>query len=129
MATLMSTLLVRGKVVFAINANSGSIICVDAATGNERWRSDELFQGKATLFGSAFWVNAGDRAAIFTDAGDLVIAKLTAEKYEEVSRARLTEPVVADRGRKVVWAHPAFAEKAIFVRNQGEILRFSLAKG
>jgi hypothetical protein len=38
------------------------------------------------------------------------------------------DPVGADRGRKVIWAHPAFANKAIFVRNEKEIIAYSLAK-
>ena len=31
-------------------------------------------------------------------------------------------------GRMVVWSHPAFAEKCVFVRNDKEVVCYSLAK-
>jgi hypothetical protein len=31
-------------------------------------------------------------------------------------------------GRKVIWSHPAYADRSIFVRNNHEIIRVSLAK-
>ena len=36
-------------------------------------------------------------------------------------------PTGAAFGRKVVWSHPAFANKCIFVRNDKEVACFSLA--
>ena len=54
-------------------------------------------------------------------------AKLTPEKYQELSRARLIEPDNRDPGRHVVWSHPAFANKCIYVRNDKEIVCVSLA--
>lgn len=35
--------------------------------------------------------------------------------------------VGSDRGRKVIWSHPAFAQKSMIVRNEKEILRIELA--
>ena len=32
------------------------------------------------------------------------------------------------RGRLVVWMHPAFANKCVFVRNDKELMGYSLAK-
>lgn len=62
-----------------------------------------------------------------SEKGDLIIAKLTPEKYEGVSRARLIEPDNRDPGRNVVWSHPAFANKSIYARNDKEIVCVSLA--
>jgi hypothetical protein len=72
-------------------------------------------------------VKNGDRYFIFGENGDLVIAKLTPEKYEEVSRAKLLETTNEAFGRPVVWSHPAFANKCVYARNDKEIVCYSLA--
>ena len=68
------------------------------------------------------------RSFIFSERGDLIIAKLSPEKYEELSRAHLLEPDNRDPGRPVVWSHPAFANKSIYARNDQEIVCVSLAE-
>jgi hypothetical protein len=35
---------------------------------------------------------------------------------------------MAGRNRLVVWMHPAFAQKCVFVRNDKELICFSLAE-
>jgi outer membrane protein assembly factor BamB len=82
---------------------------------------------KGSGSGTAFVVKNGDHYFLFAETGDLVIAKLSPKEYTEVSRARLLDPTGAVFGRKVVWSHPAFANKCIFVRNDKEIACYSLA--
>jgi hypothetical protein len=57
-----------------------------------------------------------------------VIGKLSPKGYEEISRANILK---ADNGmamgRKVVWSHPAFANKCVFARNDEEIVCVPLA--
>ena len=62
------------------------------------------------------------------EKGDLIIAKLSPKGYEEISRANLIEPTNFARGRKLVWSHPAFANKSIYLRNDKEVRCYSLAK-
>ena len=76
----------------------------------------------------AFIVREGQRYWMFAETGDLVIAKLSPQGYEEVSRAHLLEPTQAAFGRDVVWCQPAYADRSIFVRNDKELIRVSLAK-
>jgi hypothetical protein len=64
---------------------------------------------------------------LFSEQGDLIFAKLSPEKYEEISRARLLEPDNRDPGRPVVWSHPAFANRCVYARNDHEIVCVSLA--
>jgi hypothetical protein len=45
----------------------------------------------------------------------------------DVSRDHLIEPDHDIGNRKVVWSHPAFANKCIYLRNDHEILCYSLA--
>ena len=125
---LMTSLIHRDGYFYGIAADSGEVICANAKDGAEVWKSDSLFGGKAALFGSAFWVEHGERLFTFTDAGDLAILKLTPKGYEESCRAHVMEPIGADRGRKVIWAHPAFADRKMIFRNEKEIVCVSLAK-
>jgi hypothetical protein len=60
--------------------------------------------------------------------GDLILAKLTPEGYEELGRQHLLAPTNGAWGRKVVWSQPAFAQKSIFARNDKEIVRIDLSE-
>lgn len=107
----------------------GDLMAVELATGKRLWATFEPVTGKKKLQSStAFLVKNGDRFFLFTETGDLVIAKLTPAKYEEVSRAKVVEPTNNAFGRSVVWSHPAFAEKCAFVRNDKELVCVSLAE-
>ena len=70
-----------------------------------------------------------DRVFLFNEQGDLIIAKLTPKGYEEISREHLIEPTnkMAD-GRTVVWTHPAFADRCVYVRNDKELVCFDLGE-
>jgi outer membrane protein assembly factor BamB len=57
----------------------------------------------------------------------LLIARLTPKSYEAISRAHLLEPTTEAFGRKVVWSHPAYANRSAFMRNDKEIICVSLA--
>ena len=125
---LMTSLLARDGHLYGVAADSGEVFCAEAATGKVVWTDKGLFGGNDALFGTAFWVEHGDRVFAFTDAGDLAILKLTPKGYEELGRAHVLDPIGADRGRKVIWSHPAFAGKKMLVRNEKEIVCLSLAK-
>jgi len=68
-----------------------------------------------------------DRFFMFTETGDLVIARLSPQGYTELDRMHLLEPTNDAFGREVVWCPPAYADRSIFVRNDREIIRVSLA--
>jgi len=108
--------------------NTGPPRCVKMETGERVWETTAPFGGKGNEAGTAFIVKNGDRFFLFTEKGDLIIAKLSPEKYEEVSRAHLLDPTTTAFGRDVVWSHPAFADRCVFARNDKEIVCVSLAK-
>lgn len=66
----------------------------------------------------------GDRAWIFSELGELILASLTAEGYREIARAKLIEPTAegGPRRRAVTWAHPAYAYRHVFARSDREIV-------
>ena len=105
----------------------GEFRCLKAATGERLWETLEPTTGKKERWGNAFLVKQGRRYFLFNEKGDLIMARLTPEKYEEISRAHLLDPVNTDPGRPVVWSHPAFANRCFYGRNDREIICVSLA--
>ena len=104
-------------------------MAVDLKTGKRLWSTFAPTTGeRRAAHGTAFIVKHGDRFFLFSETGDLVIAKLSRERYEEVSRAHLLEPTSEAFGRDVVWSHPAFAQRNMYARNDKELICVSLAK-
>jgi outer membrane protein assembly factor BamB len=122
---MISTPLFRGDHLYAIDSY-GEFRCLEAATGKRVWET-------LAPTGKARWSNAhlvanGDAAFIFNERGELIIADLTPAGYREIDRAKILEPTVGTKGlRPVTWAHPAFADRSAFARNDSEIVRVSLA--
>jgi outer membrane protein assembly factor BamB len=105
---------------------TGHLRCVKMETGERLWESAQPFNDKPNAAGTAFIVKNGDRFFLFTELGELIIAKLSPKGYEEVSRAKILEPTTTAFGRSVVWSHPAFADGCMFARNDKEIVCVSL---
>jgi outer membrane protein assembly factor BamB len=123
-----STPIVENGVIYGVD-QPGELRAVRLATGERLWATTAPTTGeKPANSGTAFLVKNGDRFFIFNEKGELIIAKLSPEKYEEVSRAKLLEPTQPVFGRMVVWSHPAFANKCLFARNDKEIICVSLAE-
>jgi outer membrane protein assembly factor BamB len=108
----------------------GELRCLEAKTNKQMWETYTATTGTKPAFcATAFLVRSSDRFFLFNDQGDLVIARLTPQKYEEIDRAHFLEPTGLAFGRKVVWSHPAFANRCMFARNDKEIICVSLADG
>ena len=60
--------------------------------------------------------------------GDLIIAELSPRGYREVSRAHVLTPTSISGSRKVLWSHPAFAMRSVFLRNNKEMIRIDLSE-
>ena len=65
----------------------------------------------------------------YTDRGELIRARLTAQGYEEVSRVAVLEPTFPFGGRKVAWSAPAYANRHIFARSGKELVCVPTAAG
>ncbi|MCE2726485.1 MAG: PQQ-like beta-propeller repeat protein [Planctomycetaceae bacterium] len=107
---------------------SGELRAMRVPEGDFAWRGGGPLGGRPQGSGTAFITRHGDRYFLFTETGDLVIARLTPAGYEEVSRTHLIEPTNVAFGRPVVWCPPAYANKSIVVRNDAEVIRVSLAE-
>jgi outer membrane protein assembly factor BamB len=114
----------------------GELQCIQAKTNKEQWQTYAAIAGlkseekpkKPAFCATAFLIRHGDRYFLFNDQGDLIIARLTPKKYEEIDRANILEPTGFAMGRKVVWSHPAFANRCMFARNDKKIVCVSLAE-
>ncbi len=124
--SVMATPLIENGFIYS-PCSYGQFRCLKADTGERLWETFAPTSGKSARWGNAFVVKNGARSFIFSEQGDLIIAKLSPEKYDEISRAHLLDPVNRDPGRPVVWSHPAFANKCVFARNDREIVCVSLA--
>lgn len=112
----------------------GILRAVKLSTGKRLWNTFEPLTGEAkdedyrgVGSGTAFIVRNADRYFLFAETGELIIAELSPEKYTEIDRVKLVDPTGEAFGRHVVWSHPAFAERCIFVRNDKELVCYSLA--
>ena len=92
--------------LYGMNGRS-TLTCVDAATGEVRWRSREP--------GDGFPLLVGDDLVILTKEKTLHVGPASPEGWKE--RARL------DLFHDLVWSPPSFADGAFFARSQGEVAR------
>jgi outer membrane protein assembly factor BamB len=106
----------------------GDLRAIAIPGGDVVWKGGGPLGDRPQGSGTAFIVRQADRYWMFAETGDLVIAKLSPSGYTEVARTHLLEPTNTAFGRNVVWCGPAYADKSIFVRNDREIIRVSLAR-
>jgi outer membrane protein assembly factor BamB len=106
----------------------GQLRCLDADTGERRWESQQAVP--KARWAAIHMVQHDDKTWMFNERGELIIAKLSPDGYEEISRTKLIEPTTAqlDQRGGVCWSHPAFADRHIFARNDQELLCASLAE-
>jgi outer membrane protein assembly factor BamB len=101
------------------NAGDAQLVCVNWNTGVVGWSEGGLGRSSVTL--------VDDHLLILGEYGDLVLARATPEKYEEVSRVR---PLDAARGRELLappcWAAPVIARGLVFVRGTGRVVCLDL---
>jgi outer membrane protein assembly factor BamB len=130
--SIMSTPVLTGGHIYGV-CSYGELRCLDAATGQRLWSTHAATTGESTRWGNAFLVRLEntDRYVLFNERGDLILAELTPKGYREISRANILEPtnkMAGPPGRRVIWSHPAFANRSVYARNDREIVRVSLAK-
>jgi outer membrane protein assembly factor BamB len=124
--SLMANPVVEGGYLYGSCA-MGEMRCLDAKTGKQVWQTYDFIGGERANCGTAFVVPHGKRFWVFNDQGTLFLAELTPRGHKILTRARIIEPIEMARGRTVVWSHPAFARKCVFVRNDKELVCVSLA--
>lgn len=126
-----STPILENGMIYGVDCQQGPLRGVKLETGERVWETyvpTTGNTGQRASHGTAFLVKHQDRFFLFSETGDLVLAKLSPTGYEELSRFHVLEPTQECFGRAVVWSHPAFANKCCFARNDKELVCVSLAK-
>jgi outer membrane protein assembly factor BamB len=125
---IMCTPFLENDYIYGV-CSYGQLRCLKAGNGERVWETlQATTSGEPVRWANAFIVKNGDRFFLFNEKGDLIIANLSPAGYREISRAHLIDPVNKDPGRLVVWSHPAFANRRVYVRNDKQIACFDLAK-
>lgn len=95
---------------FIYGLDEAILACVDAATGELKWKGGRYGYGQVML--------ASGHLVVLTEEGDLVLVRATPEKHDELARFSAIE------GK--TWNHPAIANGILLVRNRREMAAFDL---
>lgn len=87
------------------------LTCLDAATGQRKWKDGRYGYGQVLL--------AGGHLVVLSGEGELALVKATPERHEEVARFQ------AIKGK--TWNHPAIADGKILIRNAQEMACFKIS--
>ncbi len=120
-------------VLYGSDCSLGCLFAVDAQTGDRLWQTFEATQPsekRRVNHGTAFLTRLGnsDRYLILGETGQLMLARLTRERFESLWAFQALEPTGEAFGRKVLWSHPAYANRTAYIRNDEEIIAVDLAK-
>ena len=138
--SVMTTPLIVGDYIYGIGSH-GQVRGLLAETGERVWEAEGLTT--RNRWGSAFFIKHEDRYFVYNENGDLIIAQFSPDGYVELDRTHLLNPTSrsgyggarpgsggrarhGQSDRLVVWAHPAFANRHVILRNDEEIIRVSL---
>jgi outer membrane protein assembly factor BamB len=141
LSSIMPTPVVNGDHIYGV-CSYGQLRCIEAKTGKRVWETMQATRGKLTppkvaaekepgageRWSNVFLTPHNGRYFLFNEQGDLIIAKLSPSGYEEIDRAHLLDPTNRMPGRRVVWVHPAYANRCVYVRNDAEVICVSLEK-
>jgi outer membrane protein assembly factor BamB len=109
MKTRFNSPVVHGGHLYGLD--EGILVCVDARTGERRWKGGRYGYGQVLL--------AAGRLIITTEDGDIVLVKAVPDRHEELSR------FAALSGK--TWNYPAIADGYLLVRNETEMAAYKIA--
>ncbi|MHB1426212.1 MAG: PQQ-binding-like beta-propeller repeat protein [Gemmataceae bacterium] len=126
--SIIPTPFLRDGYIYGV-CSYGELRCLRARDGKRMWMSLKATEvpDESVRWANAFLISQGDRFFLPNEKGDLIIARLTPKGYQEIDKAHILDPTDPSPGRLVVWSHPAFANKAMYARNDKEIVCVSLA--
>lgn len=123
--SIISTPIWLGDHIYGVDSY-GELRCLLAETGERIWE-DSTATPRAR-WSTIHFTQRGDEVWMFNERGELIIAQLSPSGFAERSRTKLIEPTLEQLRQRdgVCWAHPAFAEGRVIVRNDQELACFDL---
>ncbi len=128
-----STPLVVDGVIYGSDIDSSNLIAASVEDGERYWETKEPTLAEEHRKGGrhgTVYLTRHEPSGNFwlvNEAGDLILAQLSKDGYKELGRQHVLEPTNEAFGRPVVWSGPAFSDKAIFMRNDKELVRVDLS--
>ncbi len=125
--SIISTPIWLGDHIYGVDSY-GQLRCLRADSGERIWE-DQTATPRGR-WSTIHFVRRNDKVWMFNESGELIIARLSPGGFHEISRAKIIEPTdkqLSRRGKGVCWAHPAFANRCVFVRSDKELVCVSLA--
>ena len=95
---------------FIYGLDESILACVDAATGELKWKGGRYGYGQVLL--------ASGRLIVLTEEGELVLVAASPDGHQELARS----PAIEGK----TWNHPAMAGGRLLVRNLAEMAAFDL---
>jgi outer membrane protein assembly factor BamB len=139
--SIMPTPVIDNGYIFGV-CSYGQLRCLKADTGDRVWetmratrpvkdgkideRTDNI--NEDDRWGNAFLTPQSGRYWLFNEHGDLILAKLSGQGYQELGRMNIIAPDNQMARHPVVWSHPAYAHRCCYVRNDSEIVCVDLAE-
>jgi outer membrane protein assembly factor BamB len=97
---------------FIYGLDESILACLDAATGDLKWKGGRYGHGQVLL--------ASGHLIVLTEDGDLALVRATPDRHEELARF----PVLDGK----TWNHPALADGYLLIRNLKEMAAFDLRR-
>ena len=108
---MSSPVLIGGTLYGLIDRSKGQFVALDAASGTMLWNTQGREGENASMLGNRSWLLAS------TTEGNLVVARASAQKYEEVRRYQIAP--------SALWAHPAITGDSIMVKDVDKVICWS----
>jgi outer membrane protein assembly factor BamB len=86
------------------------LACIDAATGEQKWKGGRYGYGQPIL--------VGEQIIVLTEQGDIAVVKASPERHEELARF----PAIDGK----TWNHPVVVNGRLLVRNLREMAAFDV---
>ena len=114
---LMSQPLYKKGHVYLLEKHHG-LICFELKTGKKIWTDENRLTPRArNPQATLVWIGDSDHVLSLNAEGELVHASLSPKGYHEIDRTKLVDKT---------WAHPAYCDRAVFARDEGQLLKAKL---
>ncbi len=125
--SIIATPLMFGEHIYGVDSY-GELRCLKMADGDRVW--EDQTATPPARWSNIHMVKNGENTWMFNERGELLIGRLSPEGFREIDRAQLIAPTTDQLRQRggVCWAHPAFADRCVFIRNDKELVCASLEK-
>jgi outer membrane protein assembly factor BamB len=97
---------------FIYGLDRSILACIDAATGELKWKGGRYGYGQVMV--------AGGHLIVLTEEGELALVRATPDSHQEITRF----PAIEGK----TWNHPAMSDGILLIRSIEEMAAFDLTR-